>query len=214
MAIAIGIYIYLHNNKLRDFEPQIKERLNKLVMDVSNGLYQLEIEKLETDVVTSKIVLINAHLRPDTMVYFRLEQAKIAPNDIFDVTISQLSIDDIKPADFFANKAINLRRLFINKPVITVWHKKQPYNLDDKDSSKTVYEKIQKDISSIRLDTVILQNIDLIYKNRSHQNKETRLSNVKSFFLIYSLILPLNLTSSGFYLWFRKRLFLLLKSCA
>ncbi|MEO5997248.1 MAG: hypothetical protein ABIN89_10925 [Chitinophagaceae bacterium] len=182
LAIVAGLFYYLHQNKLKDFEPQIKEKLNKVVMDASNGLYHLEIGKLETDIVSSKITLINAHLRPDTAVYAQLEQAKIAPDDIFDVTISQISIDDVAPADFFANKAINIRRLFINKPVITVWHKKQPYNLPDEDSSKTVYERIQKDISRIQLDTLILQNVDFVYKNKSRKNKETRLSNVKLYF--------------------------------
>jgi hypothetical protein len=181
LAIIGGVYYYLHQNKLKDFEPDIKERLNKLVMDASNGLYHLEIEKLETDVVTSKIVLVNAHLRPDTLVYAQLEQAKIAPDDIFDITISQLSIDDIVPSEFLINKAINLRRLFINQPVISVKHKKQPYNVPEDDSSKTVFEKIKKDISKIQVDTIILNNIDFIYNNTS-LHKVTRLSNVKLFF--------------------------------
>lgn len=181
LAIIGGVYYYLHQNKLKDFEPDIKERLNKLVMDASNGLYHLEIEKLETDVVTSKIVLVNAHLRPDTLVYAQLEQAKIAPDDIFDITISQLSIDDIVPSEFLINKAINLHRLFINQPVISVKHKKQPYNVPEDDSSKTVFEKIKKDISKIQVDTIILNNIDFIYNNTS-LHKVTRLSNVKLFF--------------------------------
>lgn len=182
LAIAGGVYYYLHQNKLKDFEPQIKERLNKLVMDASNGLYHLEIEKLETNVITSKIILVNAHLRPDTMIYAQLEQAKIAPNDVFDITIGQLSIDDIVPSDFFINKAINLRRLFINKPVISVKHKKQPYNLPDVKETKSIFEKIQKDISKIQVDTIILNDIDFLYTNTSRNNKLTRFSNIKLFF--------------------------------
>ncbi len=182
LAITGGVYYYLHQNKLKDFEPDIKERLNKLVMDASNGLYHLEIEKLETDVVTSKIVLVNAHLRPDTLVYAQLEHAKMAPDDIFDITISQLSIDDIVPSEFLINKAINLRRLFINQPVISVKHKKQPYNLPDVKETKSIFEKIQKDILKIQVDTIILNDIDFLYTNTSRNNKLTRLSNVKLFF--------------------------------
>jgi hypothetical protein len=182
LAITGGIFYYLHKNKLKDFEPQIKEKLNKIVMEASGGLYHLEIEKLETDVVTSKITLVNAHLRPDSQVYAQLEQAKMAPDDLFDITVSQLLIDEISPGDFLANKSINLGKLFINNPVITVSHKKQSYNKPDQDSSKSVYERISKDISSIKLDTLIIQNINLIYKNKTLDNKETRLSNVKLFF--------------------------------
>ena len=181
-VIAIGIYIYLHNTKLKDFEPQIKEKLNDLIMKASNGLYHLDIERLETDVVSSKITLINAHLRADTLVYAKLEQAKIAPDDVFDITISQLMIDDIVPADFLLDKAVILGKLFINNPVITVSHKKQAYNQPGKDSSKTVFEKIKNDISSIKVDTLILQNVNFVYTNKDRKNKQTRLANVKLFF--------------------------------
>lgn len=181
-AIIAGIFFYLRQHKLQDFEPVIKEKLSKLVLDASHGLYHLEIGELHADVITSKITLVNAHLRPDTLVYAQMEKIQKAPNDLFDVTISQLSINDIVPADFIANKAINLGRLFINKPVVTVMHKKQPYNLPDIDSNKTVYQQIQKDISSIKIDTLILQNIDFIHINKTKKNKETRLSNVKVVF--------------------------------
>lgn len=181
-VIAGGIFFYLRQNKLQDFEPVIKEKLSKLVLDASHGLYHLEIGELHADVINSKIILVNAHLRPDSVVYAQLEKSKQAPNDLFDVSISQLSIDGIVPADFIANKAINLGRLFINKPIITVFHKKQPYNLQDTVWAKNIYQQIQKDISSIKVDTLMLHNIDFIHKNLDKKNKETRLSNVKIIF--------------------------------
>src|SRR5207249_3934729 len=58
----------------------------------------------------------------------------------------------------------------------------QPYNLPTGDSSKTIYQQIQKDISSIKVDTIVLQNVDFIYINKSRQAKETRLFNIKLFF--------------------------------
>src|SRR3990170_7166168 len=151
IAIAAGVFFYLKSTKLKDFEPQIKERLNKLVSDASNGLYRLEIGELNTDVVSSKITLTSAHLVPDTLKYAELEKQQLAPNDLFDVYIKQLSIDDIVAADFIASKSIKLHRLFINEPVIRVWHKKQPYNVPDSVAAKTIYQQIRNDISSIKV---------------------------------------------------------------
>jgi hypothetical protein len=183
IVIAGGIYFYLRYSKLKDFEPMIKEKLSKLVSEGSNGLYHLDIDILETDVISSKITLVNAHLRPDTAVFAQLEKQQKAPNDLFDVFVSQLSIDDVVAADFMANREINFRRLFINDPVVKVWHKKQPNNKPGtNDSSQTVYSLIKKDINRINVDTIILQNIDFIYTNKDKKNKQTRFTDVKLFF--------------------------------
>ena len=181
IAIAAGVFFYLKSTKLKDFEPQIKERLNKLVSEASNGLYRLEIGELHTDVIGSKITLTNAHLVPDTLKYVELEKQQLAPNDLFDVYIKHLSIDDIVAADFIGSKSINLRRLFINEPVIRVWHKKQPYKVPDSVAAKTIYQQIRNDISSIKVDTIILENIDFIYTNKNKKSKETRLLNIKLY---------------------------------
>src|SRR5688500_16474648 len=121
IVIVTGVYYYLRYNKLRDFEPNIKNKLDRLVQQASNGLYHLDIEALDTDVLDGKIVLTNAHLRPDTAVYAKLEKEARAPNDLFDVKVKHLLINDVEVANFLANRVINLRRLFINQPVITVW---------------------------------------------------------------------------------------------
>jgi hypothetical protein len=183
IVIAGGIYYYLRYSKLKDFEPMIKEKLSKLVSDGSNGLYHLDIDILETDVIGAKITLVNAHLRPDTAVFAQLEKQQKAPNDLFDVFVSQLSIDDVVAADFMANREINFRRLFINDPVVKVWHKKQLNNKPDaNDSSQTIYSLIKNDINRINVDTIILQNIDFIFTNKDKKNKQTRLTDVKLFF--------------------------------
>src|SRR3954470_14258227 len=148
LVLATGIFLYLRYNKLRDFEPDIKNKLNQLVQQGSHGLYHLHIEKLETDPLRSRIVLINAHLFPDTLVYAQLEREQKAPNDLFDIVIHQLSIDDVDPGKFLFNQQVYLRRLFVGEPSINVWHKKQPYHLAE-DSSRTIFQLIQKDLKNI-----------------------------------------------------------------
>src|SRR5689334_20251974 len=110
LVIATGVYFYLRHNKLRDFEPQIKERLNQLVEQASRGLYHLDIETLDTDVLNGKIVLTNAHLRPDTAVYAKMEREQQAPNDLFEVRVKQLLLDHVDAATFLHNKEVVVGR--------------------------------------------------------------------------------------------------------
>lgn len=182
VIIAGGILIFFHYNRLKHFEPLIKLRLSQMVEDASGGLYHLDIEQLQTNAATSRLTIINAHLIPDTAVYAELEKMHKAPNDLFDVFIGQLGIDNLSPVDLASEKTIRLRRLFIGRPVIKVWHKKQPYRLPAEDSTFTIFQRLKKDIRSVKVDTIILQNVDCIYTNRNKQDKQTRFSNVKLFF--------------------------------
>src|SRR6478735_5109154 len=134
--VAAGFFFYFKKNKLRDFEPQMKARISELVKQASDGLYDLQIGKLEVDVVASKVILINAHLIPDTVLYNRLIQQKLAPADIFDVTVNSLVINGLSAPDFLAGKSVNLGTLFIDEPEIHVYHKKLSYQPVNSDSAK------------------------------------------------------------------------------
>ncbi len=184
--IAVGVFFYFKKNKLRDFEPQIKEKISNLVKQASGGLYNLQIEKLEVDVVASKVILINAHLIPDTVLYAQLLQQKLAPADIFDVSVNSLVINGLNPQDFLAGKSVKLGTLFIDAPEIHVYHKKLSYQTINTDSAKTVYEQISKDVSSIQLDTLLIRNIDFIYHNVS-RNKQTKFNKVNVIFTDFLL---------------------------
>ncbi|HEY6437048.1 MAG TPA: hypothetical protein VIY47_10695, partial [Ignavibacteriaceae bacterium] len=180
--IAAGVFFYFKKNKLRDFEPQMKARISSLVKQASGGLYNLEIGKLEVDVIASKVVLIDAHLVPDTVLYNKLLQQKLAPADIFDIEVNSLVINGLSAPDFLAGKAVNLGTLFIDEPEIHVYHRKISYASPNEDSAKTVYEQISKDVSSIQLDTLLIKNIDFTYHNLSRNNKQTKFNKVNVVF--------------------------------
>lgn len=181
LLAAAGIYWYLHHTKMKDLAPLVKPKLNDLVMKASDSLYHLTVDRFETD-VTDSLILINAHLYPDTAVYARLEKLQKAPNDIFDVTVPRLAVSELTPTAYATTGAIDIGNLVIDNPVVKVWHKKQPYNLPDDDSSRTVYQQIQKDIQRIKVDTILLNKVDFVYTNRSRQNKQTRFLDVNLLF--------------------------------
>jgi hypothetical protein len=187
IALGLGIiaavfFFYFKKNKLRDFEPQMKAKISSLVKQASGGLYNLEIGKLEVDVIASKVILIDAHLIPDTVLYNKLLQQKLAPADIFDIEVNTLVINGLSAPDFLAGKAVNLGTLFIDEPEIHVYHRKISYPSPNEDSSKTVYEQISKDVSSIQLDTLLIKNIDFTYHNLSRNNKQTKFKKVNVVF--------------------------------
>lgn len=180
-VVITGVLLYLKYRKSRDLEPLIKERLSNLVKEASQGLYRLDIGNMEIDILKSRLVLVQAHLVPDTLLYSKLEEQRQAPNDIFDIYVDKISIDDIDVAALTANRDINLRKLFIDLPIVKVWHRKQSYNKPP-DSTKTLYELISKDVGRIKVDTMLLRDVNFTYYNRKANNKPVHFEKVNFIF--------------------------------
>src|SRR5678815_4425092 len=59
-----------------DVKPKLVEKLQQLVKQGSNGLYNLFIHELKPDILNSTVGISRASLIPDTAVMQQLEQAK------------------------------------------------------------------------------------------------------------------------------------------
>src|SRR4249919_2218382 len=112
-VLGATVFIYLKKNKLSDFEPLIKEKLQSLVANASDGLYRLEFDTLIADVINSKLQINNVQLIPDTLVEARLASFNRRPADIFKLSLKYVIIDGINIDDFLSNKKIDLSILYL-----------------------------------------------------------------------------------------------------
>src|SRR4051812_8305964 len=66
-----------------DINTLIISKLQQLVKDGSEGLYQLVIEQLKPDITSSQVDIIKAKLVPDSAALHKLDAAQKAPDDVF-----------------------------------------------------------------------------------------------------------------------------------
>lgn len=178
IAITIliaGALLYFKFRKLDDFEPQIKAKLQKVVHDASGGLYRLEVEKINADVVNSRIILSKVRISYDSVVYKRMREAKDAPADVFDITLSSLAIDGLTPADLIKKRDIRLNILMMEQPSVHVYHHKLDYERPKKKTN--VSALIEKEIGSFGLNDLTLKDVDFVYHNKGSKI-QTTLSNL------------------------------------
>ncbi|WP_139125827.1 AsmA family protein [Arcticibacter eurypsychrophilus] len=161
ITMVFASLLYLKFRKLDDFEPQIKGKLQKLVHDASKGLYRLDIEKINADIVGSKVILSNVSLKYDSLVYVKLRVAKQAPADVFNIHLNSLALDGISPEDLIRKKDIHLNILLIEKPVVHVYHHQLDYERPKKETS--VYDVVHKEIGSFALNSLDLKHVEFIY---------------------------------------------------
>jgi len=176
-VIIIAVFVYFKLRGTKDFEPLIKEKLQQLVLEGSDSLYRLDIDKIEVDISDAHIIVKNASLNIDSARLVLLDSLKRAPNDVFKVSLKDLVIDGIGPDDFLKKKNIDLNVIYITEPVVEIFHHKRAYNYSPPDSV-TLYKKIGKEVGHFSINQLSVLNIDFKYHNVSNGNKLTHFKNV------------------------------------
>lgn len=151
-----------------------------MVSEGSEGLYKLQIEKIEPDVLAARIDVFKAMLIPDTAVLKILDERKQAPDDVYKITLGNLHITGLGPADFINKDDLNIDTIYITKPDIVVYHEPKTYNeLERKlNDSLTLYQKLTKNFKSFHADAIVIDNGTYTNHNLTKKNKTTKLENV------------------------------------
>ncbi len=139
-----------------DLQPLMINKIASIIKDESGGLYSVNIEKLDADVVSSKADLYNVSIVPDSVAVLHLDSLQQLPDDIFTISFSRLHITNITPADLLHKDRIDLDSVVLLNPQLTIYHRSRPYNKQKpgEDSSQTVLQKVRKQFKSIAIKSI------------------------------------------------------------
>jgi len=101
LVLAISAFVVIHYSSLHsiknktalskqtspiDLRPAIIAKLQSLVKTGSDGLYDLSIQKIEPDILSSTVSVFGAKLIPNAQALKLLDSLKKAPDDIFTIS--------------------------------------------------------------------------------------------------------------------------------
>src|SRR5947208_1387448 len=105
LVVAAVIYIRVQRTKQPgpvtksespiDITPLIISKLQQLVKDGSDGLYQLSIEQLKPDISSSQVTIMKVKIVPDSAVLQKLDALQKAPDDVFTISFDSLHITGV-----------------------------------------------------------------------------------------------------------------------
>ena len=142
-----------------DITPLIVSKLQKMVKESSDGLYNLSIEQLKPHITSAEVDIIKVTLIPDSVALLKLDSEHKAPDDVFSLSFDSIHITGLTLTDFLNKKDISLDTVFISSPAIQVTHRERSYNASAraKDSALTLYQKLSGQFTSISIGAVIAQ---------------------------------------------------------
>ena len=181
IVVTAGIFVYFRLRGSKDFEPLIKEKLQQAIQDGSDSLYILNLDRITVDVVNSQVIVTNARLDIDSNRLRQLDERKQAPDDIYKITLRNLVIEGINVNDLLNKNAIDLKTLYINEPVVEIYHHERTYNYTPPDTT-SLYKKIARQIGHFSLTDLIVKDIDFTHYNVADKNKVTKFTKLNASF--------------------------------
>ena len=153
-----------------DLRPLFISKIQQIVKDGSNGVYDLTIDSMDVDLLNSFVVLHNISMVPNRET---LKGNPDAPEDLFTVSFRKMRIEGINLDDVITRRTIDFKRVIINDPVIEAEHlgKKTVDTI-------TLFDRIKKHVDRIAIADLVIEGADFISKTPARKSKSFRIDDV------------------------------------
>jgi hypothetical protein len=164
-------------------KPLLTKRIQAAVLESTNGLYAIDFNGLQYDVIAGKAEVSGVVWQSDTTIFDGLRANNRLPDNIYEAKVNKIELTGLRPWTIIFSKKLHLNSIVINSPIIDVLHQKQPYN--SLKTAKSPYQIISKFVKSFEVEKVSFDNITFNYTNLSNPQKPQR-SKVENLDLVVS----------------------------
>ena len=167
-------------SSILDLRPAIIAKIQQLVKNGSDGLYNLSIQKIDPDLLSSKLDVIDGVIAVDTAAMQRLDASKKLPDDIFHINFHLLHIDGIGINDMLDKKNIDITGASLDDPVIHIYHKARSYNrqTNKKNDSLTLYQRLTGELKKIMIGSITIKHGTLVIHDGEEKSKPSRFNDI------------------------------------
>jgi len=157
-----------------DLKPKLVEKLQQLVKQGSNGLYNLFVHELQPDILNSTVSIKKASLVPDTAAMKNLEKSGTLPKQVFKIETEAIRINGLGLKDLLSKDVIDVKSIAIVRPTIDVYSTKAG---NGNQSPKTLYQRLMNQMKHIGIEKITIDHGTLITHN-AETKKSTKFNDI------------------------------------
>jgi hypothetical protein len=193
-AGGTGYYYYSNYIALNRWKPFLQKKLKELILRSSDSLYRIEYADFDFNLSSGDILLRNFKLAPDMTVYEKLVKLKKAPDNLFILSVKNVSIKSVDAIKAYKEKIMDVKSITIDKPELTIINKRYHFNDTVRvGKPKTPYQVIEKIFRQVKVGSFALKDISLSYADNNGQ--VTMRSQIKNLDINISELLVDSLSS-------------------
>ena len=162
VVVAISFQVFIN----RWMRPVIYKRLQTLIVSGSDSLYNFQLENLDVSFWSAAVTVTNLHIKVDSARYAQREKAGNLPAMTVEINLSKGSVSDIRLLQLVMNKKISIGSILSKNANITVSrHFRKSKQELGSGMNEPLWKLLQPDIRAIKIDRILLNDINLNYSN-------------------------------------------------
>lgn len=166
LLIIAGGVVTWNMYKRRLAKTQVKDT----VANKTNGLYGMEVGKLDFDEVAGSVQVTNLQLVADSNVYNQMAAVNDEPSVLMNISIPLLTVDGVQTPRALLNSEIVGRKVMIQNPRIELLFTGRGKDSLKAVPDKEVYRQILGNLELIKVDTLSVVNATLVTRDRKSGN--------------------------------------------
>jgi len=152
--------------------PVLAQKIRDAVLKGSDSLYKADFSNAELNILRGNITFYNITIKPDTAIYNRMCREHRAPNNLIELKVRRLILTDIHPFKLYFKHQLNIGELVLNDPDLHVTYKLNQTKDTVIADNRTAWQQISKNLNSIHIANIFLNNIKLKYDDYSGHKLE------------------------------------------
>lgn len=155
----------------------------------SKGVYKLNVEDLDIDIIDNHLIISDLSLIPDTVRFEKLNSNDSLKNNLYEIKLKKLIIRDLNLKKLYFENELVISKIEIEKPQLLIAGKIS-------DTNKKPHKKLQEQVESIQkkyLKSIIIDEVDVndgmfdIYSHLSDSTHKTSIGKISVFLQNFSL---------------------------
>ena len=151
----------------RKIEPLVAARLKEAILTATDGLYTISFSDIHLNPFTGTVHLDNIRFVASDKVYQQMRSKGIHPTHLYSVAVKRLSLKRIHPFKVYFERNLEVKTLHIDNPVIRVIYQNPRDDSNEPEDKRTAWQRLSRYLKSIKIQQIMLDNVDFQYNDRS-----------------------------------------------
>lgn len=165
LLILIGVAWYINSQ----WKPLLTAAIKNTTIEATDSLYKVDFANITINILTGGVKIDSIKITPNLDIYQKLIAKGVAPENLIDLSVNQLSLKKVNPLKVYRYKKLDVGAIVIDAPSLTVMYTKLTGQRIKKEDHRTAYERIQKLLKELKIASIFLADVKFKYVDYTYK---------------------------------------------
>ncbi|MEO5912328.1 MAG: hypothetical protein ABIP95_15685 [Pelobium sp.] len=170
IVLLAGATAWYLNEK---WKPLLTTEIENSIIDATDSLYRVKFTKIQVNILSGGVIVDSVEITPDLRIYKKLIDKRIAPENLFSINLSKLSLKQVNPLKVYRERKLVIENITIQDPSLSIFYTKLPNKLKKAPDNRTPYQKLKSVLDELKIGSIFLNDVKFKYVDQSLKKTKT-----------------------------------------